>query len=112
MRGASLLVLPWVNSTPELLVFSMVYGLNWLSTVPATSAMAADLFGKRNIGVVFGWIFFSHQVGAAASAYGASFLRTMLGDYTLVFMMSGAFALIGAGLILCVRTSEGKPAGA
>lgn len=112
LRGASLLVLPWVNSTPELLVFSMVYGLNWLSTVPATSAMAADLFGKRNIGVVFGWIFFSHQVGAAASAYGASFLRTMLGDYTLVFMMSGAFALIGAGLILCVRTSEGKPAGA
>lgn len=112
LRGASLMVLPWVNSTLELLIFSVVYGLNWLSTVPATSAMAADLFGKRNIGVVFGWIFFSHQVGAAASAYGASFLRTMLGDYTLVFTVAGAFALIGAGLILCVRRTEGQPTGA
>ena len=111
LRGASLLVLPWIDSTGELLAFSVVYGLNWLSTVPATSAMAADLFGKGNIGVVFGWIFFSHQVGSAVAAYGASFLRTWLGDYTLAFMMAGALAFIGAGLVLCVGRTVGKPTG-
>ncbi|MFO1417465.1 MAG: MFS transporter [Methylotetracoccus sp.] len=112
LRGASLLVLPLVDSTGELLAFSVVYGLNWLSTVPATSAMAADLFGKANIGVVFGWIFFSHQVGSAVAAYGASFLRTMLGDYTLAFIMAGALALIGAGLILCVGRTNAERTGA
>lgn len=109
LRGASLMVLPWVESTDELLAFSVVYGLNWLSTVPATSAMAADWFGRRNIGVVFGWIFFSHQVGSAIAAYGASYLRTMLGNYTLVFIVAGSLALIGAGLILCVGRIKAEP---
>lgn len=106
LRGVSLMILPWVESTNELIGFSIVYGLNWLSTVPATSAMAADLFGKQNIGVVFGWIFFSHQVGSAIAAYGASFLRTTLGDYTLAFILAGVLALLGAGLILCVGRTK------
>lgn len=109
LRGASLLALPFVDSSGELLAFSLVYGLNWLSTVPATSALAADLFGKRNIGAVFGWIFFSHQVGAAAAAYGASCLRSMLGDYALIFMIAGLLALVGTGLILCIKQNGDSP---
>lgn len=109
LRGASLLALPFIDSTGELLTFSVVYGLNWLSTVPATSALAADLFGKRNIGVVFGWIFFSHQVGSAVAAYGASFLRSALGDYVWAFSLAGLLALIGAGLILCIRQTGNTP---
>jgi MFS family permease len=109
LRGASLLAPPFIDSTGELLIFSVVYGLNWLSTVPATSALAADLFGKRNIGVVFGWIFFSHQAGSAVAAYGASFLRSALGDYVWAFSLAGLLALIGAGLILCIRQTGNTP---
>lgn len=103
LRGASLLALPFIDSTGQLMAFSVVYGLNWLSTVPATSALAADLFGKRNVGVVFGWIFFAHQAGAAVASYGAGLLRTLLGDYGLAFTFAGLFALAGTGLVLCLK---------
>jgi MFS family permease len=103
LRGASLLALPLVDSTGALMAFSVVYGLNWLSTVPATSALAADLFGRRNVGVVFGWIFFAHQAGAAVASYGASFLRTLMGDYALAFAVAGLFAFAGTGLVLGLK---------
>lgn len=103
VRGINLMLLPYVESVEALMIFSIVYGLNWLSTVPATSALAADLFGKENIGVVFGWIFFAHQVGAAIAAYGASYLYSCSGSYTVVFMLAGSFAMLGSIIVLCIK---------
>lgn len=103
LRGVSLMLLPYVESTGQLMAFSVVYGLNWLSTVPATSALTADLFGKQNVGVVFGWICFAHQVGAALACYGAGYLHGLFGNYTLAFMTSGLFALVATGLVVNIR---------
>jgi MFS family permease len=103
LRGVSLMLLPYVESTGQLMAFSVVYGLNWLSTVPATSALTADLFGKQNVGVVFGWICFAHQVGAALASYGAGYLHNLAGNYTLAFMTSGLFALVATGLVVSIR---------
>jgi len=102
-RGISLILLPYVESTGQLMAFSIVYGLNWLSTVPATSALTADLFGKQNVGVVFGWICFAHQAGAALATYGASYLHGLAGNYTLAFMTSGLFAIVATGLVLNIK---------
>ena len=103
LRGVSLMLLPYVESTGQLMAFSVVYGLNWLSTVPATSALTADLFGKQNVGVVFGWICFAHQVGAALASYGAGYLHHLAGNYTMAFMTSGLFALVATGLVFNIR---------
>ena len=103
LRGVSLMLLPYVESTGQLMAFSFVYGLNWLSTVPATSALTADLFGKQNVGVVFGWICFAHQVGAALASYGAGYLHHLAGNYTIAFMTSGLFALVATGLVVNIR---------
>ena len=103
LRGVSLMLLPYVESTGQLMAFSFVYGLNWLSTVPATSALTADLFGKQNVGVVFGWICFAHQVGAALASYGAGYLHQLAGNYTIAFMISGLFALVATGLVIKIR---------
>ncbi len=102
-RGISLILLPYVESTGQLMAFSIVYGLNWLSTVPATSALTSDLFGKQNVGVVFGWICFAHQAGAALATYGASYLHGLAGNYTLAFMTSGLFAIVATGLVLNIK---------
>jgi predicted MFS family arabinose efflux permease len=102
-RGVSLLALPFVHTRAGLLAFAVLYGLNWISTVPPTSALAADRFGRQNVGTVFGWIFFAHQVGAATAAYGAGALRVWMGDYTLSFLLAGLLALVGAGLALGIR---------
>ena len=104
LRGVSLMLLPYVESTGQLMAFSVVYGLNWLSTVPATSALTADLFGKQNVGVVFGWICFAHQVGAALASYGAGYLHHLAGNYTMAFITSGLFALVATGLVVNIRS--------
>jgi MFS family permease len=103
LRGISLMLLPYVESTEQLMAFSVFYGLNWLSTIPATSALTADLFGKQNVGVVFGWICFAHQIGAALASYGAGYLHSLTGNYTLAFMTSGLFALVATGLVVNLR---------
>jgi len=102
-RGVSLLLLPFVHTPGTMLVFAVLYGLNWISTVPPTAALAADRFGRQNVGAVFGWIFCAHQIGAAVAAYGAGLLRVWLGDYTLSFLLAGGLALVGAGLAFGIR---------
>ncbi|OAI07301.1 MFS transporter [Methylomonas methanica] len=103
LRGISLLSLPYVETTEQLMLFSVVYGLNWLSTVPVTSALTADLFGKRNVGVVFGWICCAHQFGAASASYSAGYLHSVLGNYHLAFLGAGVFALSATLIVVRVR---------
>lgn len=103
LRGLSLVALPFVASIEHLLLFSVIYGLNWLSTVPATSALSADLFGKNNVGVVFGWICCTHQVGAALASYSAGYLHRVLGNYQLAFICAGLFALSAVFMVVRIR---------
>ena len=110
-RGVSLLLLPYVHTRGMMLAFAVLYGLNWISTVPPTSALAADRFGRQNVGLVFGWIFFAHQVGAAIAAYGAGLLHVWLGNYTLSFLLAGALALLGAGFAFGIRGEGRRAAG-
>ena len=102
-RGVSLLLLPYVHTRGGMMAFAVLYGLNWISTVPPTAALAADRFGRQNVGTVFGWIFCAHQVGAALAAYGAGLLHVRFGDYTLSFLLAGGLALFGAGLAWGIR---------
>jgi MFS family permease len=102
-RGVSLLFLPYVHTRETMLGFAVLYGLNWISTVPPTAALAADRFGRQNVGTIFGWIFFAHQAGAAIAAYGAGVLHVWLGNYTLSFLLAGGLAFLGAGLACGIR---------
>jgi len=108
LRGVSLLGLPYALGGPEwgLTAFAIFYGLDWIATVPPTVRLTADSFGKENVGIMFGWIFASHQVGAALSASFAGTVRTYLGDYMIAFILSGAICIFAAGLVL--RINKGK----
>ncbi|OAI24066.1 MULTISPECIES: MFS transporter [Methylomonas] len=107
VRGATLIVLPSIATTGQLMMFSIIYGMNWLSTIPATSALTADLFGKQNVGVVFGWICFAHQIGAAIAAYSAGYVHSLIGDYNLAFVASGLFAFVATGIVLFIKEPSG-----
>ena len=105
MRGLSLLALPTALGAPEfgMLAFAVVYGLDWVATVPPTSALTTARFGVERAGVVFAWIFAAHQFGAAAAAWGAGEIRTETGRYGLAFLIAGALAIVAAALILAIR---------
>ena len=49
-----------------------------------------------NVGAVFGWVFFSHQVGAALASYLGGVARDSLGDYTAAFLAAGILAILAA----------------
>lgn len=110
LRGLSLLLLPYAlgSSYFVLLVFIVFYGLDWVATVPPTARLAADIFGKQQVGIVYGWIFAAHQLGAATATYMAGMLRTALGNYQLSFISSGLLCLIAAGLVIRIGRVPGR----
>ena len=85
-------------STATVLLFAAVIGLLWLSTVPLTSGLVALMFGTRHVGLLFGVVFLSHQIGAFAGALlgGAIYERT--GDYDLMWVLCIVLSL-GAALV-------------
>lgn len=110
LRGLSLLLLPYALGTQflPLAAFAVFYGLDWVATVPPTVRLTADIFGRRTVGVMFGWISAAHQLGAATAAFGAGALRTWLGSYQLAFMTSGLLCLLAAGLVIRIgQASKG-----
>lgn len=108
LRGLSLLVLPFIIDVPSLSVFAVVYGLDWIATVPPTVGLCADLYGRQRVGSVYGWVFMAHQMGGAAAAYGGGVARVMLGDYGLAFFGAGVLAIIAMGLSLRVRRASDR----
>jgi len=102
LRGLSLLFLPQalVGSTTMLGVFAIFYGLDWIATVPPTVRLSAEVFGREQASIVFGWVVAAHQVGAAFATYAAGALRTISGSYTLAFFSAGALCVIAAFLVL------------
>jgi predicted MFS family arabinose efflux permease len=109
LRGLSLLWLPYSEFTLYgLSVFAMFYGLDWIATVPPTVRLTAATFGKEKAGMVFGWIFAAHQLGAAVAAYGAGRVRTLLLTYDPALFAAGAACLVAAAMIWIIR----KPAAA
>ena len=106
LRGLSLLFLPFSLSHPAswLSFFAVFYGLDWVATVPPTVRLTANTFGKENVGVVYGWIGASHQLGASLAALTAGTIRTYLGDYRDAFWLSGSLCLLAATLLISTRT--------
>ncbi|WP_207457769.1 MFS transporter [Herbiconiux sp. SYSU D00978] len=114
-RGLGLLVLPFLLGAtvePPMLVFVVVYGLDWVATVPPTVALCRELFGMDGP-VVFGWVFASHQFGAALAASVAGFVRDATGEYTLAWFGAAGLCVVAAVLSLAIRrapTSTTPPA--
>ena len=107
-RGASLLVLPMLfdaTAGPSMLVFILFYGLDWVATVPPTVALCREYYGDSGP-VVFGWVFASHQIGAALAATSAGLVRDQLGNYTLAWYVAGGLAMVGAVLSLLLRRTR------
>lgn len=104
LRGLSLFWLPYSTFTLYgLATFAMFYGLDWIATVPPTVKLAAQEFGKERAGMIFGWVFASHQLGAAVAAYGAGLTRTLLLTYNPALFTAGAACLVAAVSVLLIR---------
>ncbi len=110
LRGLSLIYLPYSDYTfYGLSFFAVFYGLDWIATVPPTSRLASDTFGKTDGPIVFGWIVAGHQLGAGTAALGAGILRTALDGYLEAFIIAGLACIVAAMMVLLIGRGAGKP---
>jgi predicted MFS family arabinose efflux permease len=104
LRGLALLVLPPLLGPDlhlSLLAFIVFYGLDWVATVPPTMALCREIFGP-SAAVVFGWVFASHQVGAALAATAAGVVRDEFGAYDLAWYGGGLLSVTAGVLSLLI----------
>ena len=106
VRGLSLLALPALLTAtpgPPLILFIVFYGLDWVATVPPTMALCREVFGEKNSSIVFGWVFASHQVGAAIASVLAGVIHDETGEYTIAWFSAAAMCAIAAAVSLGIR---------
>jgi sugar phosphate permease len=112
LRGISLLALPLAMTTgmAGLGWFAVLYGLDWIATVPPTVRLTSEAFGKENTGVIYGWIGASHQLGASFAAFGAGAIRSTTGNYQGAFVAAGVLCLLAGASFLTIGRRALHPA--
>ncbi|MEX2221311.1 MAG: MFS transporter [Candidatus Rokuibacteriota bacterium] len=103
VRGLSLLFLLYVWNVPSLHVFAALFGLNYISTVPPTTTLTANIFGRYSVGALSGWIFFSHQVGAALGAAVGGWIFQATGSYSWAFISAALLAFLAVPMALAIK---------
>jgi sugar phosphate permease len=107
LRGLSLLYLPSSNFTVYgLSLFAVFYGLDWIATVPPTVRLTAVHFGRERAGVVYGWVFASHMIGAAVAAWAGGYSRSTFETYLPAFYGAGFACLIAAAAVWLIGRTQ------
>ncbi|MEI7745763.1 MAG: MFS transporter, partial [Chloroflexota bacterium] len=102
-RGISLLYLPMLSGEIGIVGFAVLFGLDYIATVPPTVMLIADTFGRRNVGPVYGWVYFSHMLGAAIAAVMAGAIHDAAGNYALAYFIGGGLAVTAGLAALAIR---------
>ncbi len=110
-RALAILLFITVPLTPwSVYIFASVMGLLWLSTVPMTNGIVAQIFGVRYMSMLGGFVFLSHQIGSFLGAWLGGRLFDMTGNYDVMWWISVALGVFAALINLPVReTAIARP---
>ncbi len=78
------------------LIFTFVLGILWLGTVPLTSGLVATFFGPKYMSMLYGIVFFSHQLGGFVSSWMGGWIFDLTGDYNIMWWFSVLLGLLAA----------------
>ena len=84
-------------------IFASVMGLLWLSTIPPTNALVAQIFGIQHMSMLAGFVFFSHQVGSFMGVWLGGVLYDRTGSYDIVWLIAIALGVVAGLANLPVR---------
>ena len=88
-----------IPATPAtVVIFSIVIGILWLSTIPPTNGLVAIMFGTRYLGMLGGVVFFSHQVGSFLGVWMGGVLYDQTGSYDVVWWLGVVLGLFAAAV--------------
>ncbi|MGH7038929.1 MAG: MFS transporter [Stellaceae bacterium] len=111
LRGLSLLYLPFAFgiSFYGLAAFSILYGLDWIASVPPTVRLLSRAVGAEKTGIMVAWITVMHQVGSASAAYLGGVMRVAFGTYFEAFLFSGLLLLAASVTVLFISGDREEP---
>jgi hypothetical protein len=89
-----------------MLLFAIIYGLDWVATVPPTVNLTAQRYGRASLGTLYGWIFCSHMIGAGLASYAGGLFRDWLGDYHLIFVSAAVLGLVASMLSMRISAPQ------
>ena len=96
-RAIAVIAFVMFPATPlNAIIFAITIGLLWLSVVPVTSALVAQIFGPQYMATLFGIVFFSHQIGAFLGAWLGGSLYDLTGSYDLTWWITIALGIFAA----------------
>ena len=99
LRGISICLFIFTPpGTISSIIFGASFGILWLSTVPATSGIVAHIFGTKYLGLLYGLVFLSHQIGSFFGAYLGGLFYDLYGSYDYAWYLAIALSIF-AGLI-------------
>ncbi len=114
LRSVAIITFLNVPLTPmSVYIFSAVMGVLWLSTVPPTNAVVAQIFGVQYLSMLGGFVFFSHQIGSFLGVWLGGKLYDSTGSYDIVWWIAVALGVFAAIANLPVKESaipRGAPA--
>jgi len=93
------LPLSWMS----VLLFSASLGFLWLGTVPLTSGLVGYMFGSTHMSMLWGIVFFSHQLGSFLGGWGAGRLYDIQGNYDLMWWIAVGLGAFAAVIHWCIR---------
>ena len=97
LRGISTIYFIFLpSSIINALIFGITFGFLWLATVPPTNGIVASMFGTKNLGLLYGIVFLSHQIGSFLGAYLGGLFYELYSSYDYVWYMSIALSLFAA----------------
>ena len=103
-RSVAIVIFLTVPLSPtSVYIFSAVMGLLWLSTVPPTNAVIAQIFGVQYMSMLSGFVFLSHQVGSFLGVWLGGRLYDTTGSYDVVWWIAVALGVFAAAVNLPVR---------
>ena len=113
LRSVAIVAFLSVPITPwSVYLFAAAMGLLWLSTIPPTNAVVAQIFGVQYLSMLGGFVFLSHQVGSFLGVWLGGKLYDATGSYNIVWWISVALGVFAAIVNLPVReTAIVRPAG-
>ncbi|SBS32221.1 putative MFS-type transporter YhjX [Marinomonas aquimarina] len=86
----------WPMSTASVYLFAIATGVLWLATVPPTSGLVGQMFGLKHMGMLYGIVFLSHQVGSFCGVWLGGYLYDTTGSYDVVWWSASIIALATA----------------
>lgn len=105
-RAVAISLFLWAPLTPiSVYVFAAAMGVLWLSTIPPTNAIVAQIFGVAHLSMLGGFVFFSHQIGSFMGVWLGGYLYDRTGSYDVVWYMAIALGVFAALVNLPVRES-------